>query len=142
MERRLGLDGGRELHLRPARPHGAAHSRSLLCNLVASRVCATVRTSKHCQLDIYAGQQVHTDDRRTDNPNLYGAQIGAFAGCAAIIGVLFYWFNPSAVDDCSFNVGITVFTMILCVLVAMAPLHPSVRLPELAPSAIDCYVVC
>lgn len=60
---------------------------------------------------------------------LRGAQIGAFAGCAAIIGVLFYWFNPSAVDDCSFNVGITVFTIILCVLVAMAPLHPSVRLP-------------
>jgi hypothetical protein len=55
------------------------------------------------------------------------AQVGAFAGCAAIIGVLFYWFNPSAVDDCSFNVGIAVFTIILCVLVAMAPLHPSVR---------------
>ena len=55
------------------------------------------------------------------------AQIGAFVGCAAIIGVLFYWFDPSTVDDCSFNVGITVFTLVLCVLVAMAPLHPSVR---------------
>ncbi len=68
---------------------------------------------------------------------LRGAQIGAFAGCAAIIGVLFYWFNPSAVDDCSFNVGITVFTIILCVLVAMAPLHPSVRLPVPLPFAGD-----
>ncbi len=68
------------------------------------------------------------------------AQIGAFAGCAAIIGVLFYWFNPSAVDDCSFNVGITVFTIVLCVLVAMAPLHPSVRLPVSFPPAVDACI--
>ena len=53
-------------------------------------------------------------------------QVGAFTGCVAIIGVLYYWFNPSAIDDCSFNVSITVFTIVLCVLVAMAPLHPSV----------------
>ena len=80
----------------------------------------------------------HLVGRRTDSL-LCGAQIGAFAGCAAIIGILFYWFNPSAVEDCSFNVGITVVTIILCVLVAMAPLHPSVRLP--VPSRLYLFLV-
>lgn len=55
--------------------------------------------------------------------------MGAYAGCAALIGVLFYWFNPSGVGDCSFNTAIIAVTIIICVAVTMAPLHPSVRPP-------------
>ena len=54
-------------------------------------------------------------------------QVGAYAGCAALIGVLLYWFNPAGAGDCSFNTAVVVVTIVLCVGITMAPLHPSVR---------------
>lgn len=56
-------------------------------------------------------------------------QVGGYTGCAALIGVLFYWFNPSGVGDCSFNTAVIVVTIVICLAVTMAPLHPSVRVP-------------
>ena len=58
---------------------------------------------------------------------MHRGQVGAYTGCAAVIGMLFYWFNPSGVEDCSFNIVVIVLTIALCIGVTMAPLHPAVR---------------
>lgn len=55
-------------------------------------------------------------------------QVGGYTGCAALIGLLFYWFNPSGVGDCSFNTAVIAVTIVICLAVTMAPLHPSVRI--------------
>lgn len=45
-----------------------------------------------------------------------------------LIGVLLYWFNPAGAGDCSFNTAVVVVTIVLCLGITMAPLHPSVRM--------------
>ena len=50
--------------------------------------------------------------------------VGAFVGAAALIGISFYWFNPSGTGDCSFNVSIIVFTIALTVAVSLLSMHP------------------
>ena len=52
--------------------------------------------------------------------------VGAFVGAIALIGVSFYWFNPSGAGDCSFNVFVMTMTILLTLAVSLGSLHPQV----------------
>lgn len=58
---------------------------------------------------------------------LLAVTVGAFAGAGALIGVSFYWFNPSGVGDCSFNVFVITTTILLALAVSLGSLHPQVH---------------
>lgn len=73
---------------------------------------------------------------------LLGLTVGAYAGCAALIGVLLYWFNPSGAGDCSFNTAVVVVTIFLCVGITMAPLHPSIPNGSLFPASVVSLYCC
>ncbi len=58
---------------------------------------------------------------------------GAYLGSLGLAGVLFYFFNPSGAGDCSFNVTMITFTLILGLAmtgVSMTPSLVSASLPE------------
>lgn len=73
---------------------------------------------------------------------LLGLTVGGYTGCAALIGVLFYWFNPSGVGDCSFNTAVIVVTIVICLAVTMAPLHPSIPNGSLFPASVVSLYCC
>lgn len=50
--------------------------------------------------------------------------VGAFVGAISLIAVSFYWFNPSGVGDCSFNVFVMTMTILLTLAVSLGSLHP------------------
>ena len=47
------------------------------------------------------------------------------AGCVTIAGLLFHWFSPSGVD-CSLNVSIVALSLILCIILSLLTMHPTV----------------
>ena len=55
---------------------------------------------------------------------LLAVTVGAFVGALALIGISFYWFNPSGAGDCSFNVFVLVFTIAITVAVSLLSMHP------------------
>ena len=55
---------------------------------------------------------------------LLAVTVGAFVGAISLIAVSFYWFNPSGVGDCSFNVFIMTMTILLTLAVSLGSLHP------------------
>lgn len=57
---------------------------------------------------------------------LLGVTVGCYAGIAAIVGLLFYWFNPAAASDCSFNVTIIVLALLVALVLGAASMHPAV----------------
>ena len=57
---------------------------------------------------------------------LLAVTVGAFVGAIALIGVSFYWFNPSGSGDCSFNVFVMTMTILLTLAVSLGSLHPQV----------------
>jgi Serine incorporator (Serinc) len=58
---------------------------------------------------------------------LLGVTVGCYAGIAAIVGLLFYWFNPAAAGDCSFNVTVIVLALVVALVLGAASMHPAVR---------------
>ncbi|CAL5225424.1 g8239 [Coccomyxa viridis] len=62
---------------------------------------------------------------------------GAYLGSLGLAGVLFYFFNPSGAGDCSFNVTMITFTLILGLAMTGVSMTPSLaRNGSLFPSAI------
>ena len=57
---------------------------------------------------------------------LLGVTVGCYAGIAAIVGLLFYWFNPAAAGDCSFNVTVIVLALLVALVLGAASMHPAV----------------
>ena len=57
---------------------------------------------------------------------LLAVTVGAFAGAVALVGVSFYWFNPSGAADCSFNIFVISFTIVITVAVSLLSMHPQV----------------
>jgi Serine incorporator (Serinc) len=69
-----------------------------------------------------------------DDSYLYGLlaiTVGAYLGCAGLLGVLFYWFKPAGAGDCSFNVTVIVLSVVLVVAFSLLSMHPIVRRPPL-----------
>ena len=50
---------------------------------------------------------------------------GAYLGSLGLAGVLFYFFNPSGAGDCSFNVTMITFTLILGLAMTGVSMTPS-----------------
>ena len=50
---------------------------------------------------------------------------GAYLGSLGLAGVLFYFFNPSGAGDCSFNVSMITFTLILGLAMTGVSMTPS-----------------
>ncbi|CAG9461663.1 unnamed protein product [Pedinophyceae sp. YPF-701] len=68
---------------------------------------------------------------------LLGVTVACYAGCLAIAGVLFAWFNPSGVDGgCGLNIALITVCLFLCAFVSAVSLHPAVRDGSLFPSAV------
>lgn len=59
---------------------------------------------------------------------LLAVTVGAFAGAIALVAVSFYWFNPSAAGDCSFNVFVIVVTIVITAAVCLVSMHPQVSM--------------
>jgi Serine incorporator (Serinc) len=57
---------------------------------------------------------------------LLGVTVGCYAGIAAIVGLLFYWFNPAAAGDCSLNVTVIVLALVVALVLGAASMHPAV----------------
>ena len=68
---------------------------------------------------------------------LLGITVAAFGGAIALAGVLFYYFNPSGEDDCSFNITAICFTLFLGCLITAVSMSPFVR-----PSSHRLHLVC
>ncbi len=104
-----GGHGGQALPVSAAGRH-----RGLSCDNLHSTILATVlhhRVAMEDERYLYA---------------LLGVTVGCYAGIAAIVGVLFYWFNPGGAD-CSFNVSVIVLTILVCLTLGAASMHPAVR---------------
>ena len=56
---------------------------------------------------------------------LLGVTGGAYLGSVGLAGVLFYFFNPSGAGDCSFNVTMITFTLILGLALTGVSMTPS-----------------
>jgi hypothetical protein len=67
---------------------------------------------------------------------LLGVTVACYAGVAAIVGLLFYWFNPASAGDCSFNVSVIVLTILVCLALGAASMHPAATNGSLFPAAV------
>jgi hypothetical protein len=67
---------------------------------------------------------------------LLGVTVGCYAGIAAIVGLLFYWFNPAAAGDCSFNVTVIVLALVVALVLGAASMHPAATNGSLFPAAV------
>lgn len=67
---------------------------------------------------------------------LLAATVAAGVGTLSVVGVLFYWFNPSGGGDCSFNITAIVLVILLAVLLPAASLHPKATNGSLFPAAV------
>ncbi len=66
---------------------------------------------------------------------------GAYLGSLGLAGVLFYFFNPSGAGDCSFNVTMITFTLILGLAMTGVSMTPSL-VSVLSPSSEIGVLVC
>ena len=57
---------------------------------------------------------------------LLGATAGCYAGALTLLGLAYRWFAPHSAGDCSFNVFVITFAIILGVAYSAASLHPAV----------------
>ncbi len=69
---------------------------------------------------------------------LLAATAACTAGVLALLGLLFYWFNPAAAGDCSFNLALIVSAALLALVLPAAAMHPRVRLFRLLTSPPAC----
>lgn len=58
---------------------------------------------------------------------LLAVTLGAYAGCAAIGGLLFHWFAPGTAD-CSLNISLITLSLVLCLVLSLVTMHPQARL--------------
>ena len=65
---------------------------------------------------------------------LLGVTVGCYAGIGAIVGLLFYWFNPVAAGDCSFNVTVIVLSLVVALVLGASSMHPAVSSMSLCQS--------
>ena len=56
---------------------------------------------------------------------LLAVTVAAYAGCAAIGGLLFHWFAPAGAD-CSLNISLIVLSLVLCLVLSLVTVHPRV----------------
>lgn len=65
---------------------------------------------------------------------LLAVTAAAYAGCAAIAGLLYHFFAPASAD-CSLNISLITLALILCIVLSTITLHPAVQRGSLFPAA-------
>ena len=73
---------------------------------------------------------------------LLGITVAAFGGTIALAGVLFYYFNPSGSNDCSFNITAICFTLFLGCIITAISMSPFVSSHPIASPPLPGLFAC
>ena len=113
----MGGQGGREVFISAAllTDHSTEADSTHTAWIFAAAICTTLCPVLPCRY-LWA---------------LLTVTCGSYVGTLGLAGVLFYFFTPAGADECSFNVTMIIFTLIIGIIMSGLSLSSLVSTPVL-----------